>query len=361
MSQSCKYVSFSPWWGGWNNQRMSYETAAAISIITGRKLILPYKEYCLFFSQHEFKSTFLNVWNILDKNAFTKEFDCVDFFDVPEYENLGNNTHYFYGIQKVAKCYTFQDYPYQEWGHNRDPSWNEVLVYNIENQEDFQNFCGKRRVYNLDVEDKFIHFPRNLFSHFYYHVYGPNKKIRNLIKEKIGRGVVFRKEYFGLAKKALNGLGSFNAIHFRSGDFNRTHADDTKNIIRGLREMLDGRLPKKSNLYIATDEKDRSVFTPLKLDYNIYFRDSFYNFLDEYEALALDHIIPSKADIFLGSKWSTFSDGIHVMRGFAGKKDFSREGINFKFPKLDKDILPWNQEQYEWYRLYNTHWTAEYD
>ena len=49
------------------------------------------------------------------------------------------------------------------------------------------------------------------------------------------------------------------------------------------------------------------------------------------------------------------------MRGFDGKKDFSREGINFKFPKLDKDILPWNQEQYGWNRLYNTHWTAEYD
>ena len=29
--------------------------------------------------------------------------------------------------------------------------------------------------------------------------------------------------------------------------------------------------------------------------------------------------------------------------------------------KLDKDILPWNQEQYGWNRLYNTHWTAEYD
>ena len=144
MSQQTKYISFSPWWGGWNNQRMSYETAAAISILTGRKLILPYKEYCLFFSQHENKSTFLNAWNILDKNAFTKEFDCIDFFDVPEYENLGNNTHYFYGIDKIAKCYLFQDYPYQDWGHNRDPSWNEVLVYNVEDQEDFQNFCGNR-------------------------------------------------------------------------------------------------------------------------------------------------------------------------------------------------------------------------
>ena len=28
MSQQTKYISFSPWWGGWNNQRMSYETAA---------------------------------------------------------------------------------------------------------------------------------------------------------------------------------------------------------------------------------------------------------------------------------------------------------------------------------------------
>tara|TARA_B100000575_G_C23101288_1_gene635376 strand:- start:209 stop:1294 length:1086 start_codon:yes stop_codon:yes gene_type:complete len=361
MSQQTKYISFSPWWGGWNNQRMSYETAAAISILTGRKLILPYKEYCLFFSQHENKSTFLNAWNILDKNAFTKEFDCIDFFDVPEYQNLGNNTHYFYGIDKIAKCYLFQDYPYQDWGHNKDPSCNEVLVYNVEDQEDFQNFCGNRRVYDLNVHNKFIHFPRNLFSHFYYHVYGPNKKIRNLIKEKIGRGIVFKREYYGLAKKALNGLENFNAIHFRSGDFNNTHTSDTTDMMQNLKQMLDGRMPKGSNLYIATDEVDKGVFDCLKSDFKIYFRETFYNFLDQYEALALDHIIPAKADIFLGTKWSTFSDGIHIMRGFDGKKDFSREGINFKFPKLDKDILPWNQEQYGWNRLYNTHWTAEYD
>lgn len=359
MSQPDKYISFSPWWGGWNNQRMSYETAAAISILTGRKLILPYKEYCLFFSQHENKSTFLNAWNILDKNSFTKEFDCIDFFDVPEYQNLGNNIHYFHGIDKIAKCYLFQDYEYQDWGHNRDPSWNEVLVSEIEDREDFQNFCGNRRVYNLNVENKFIHFPRNLFSHFYYHVYGPNKNIRNLIKEKIGRGVVFKKEYFGLARKALNSLGNFNAIHFRSGDFKNTHTADTINLTQNLKEMLNGRIPKGSNLYIATDETDRGVFESLKVDYKIYFRESFYNFLDQYEALALDHIIPAEADVFLGSKWSTFSDAIHIMRGFYGKKDFSREGINFKLPKLESNILPWNQEQYAWNNLYDTHWRNE--
>jgi hypothetical protein len=355
-----KYISFDPWWGGWNNQRMSYETAAAVSILTGRKLVVPYKHYCLFFAWHENKSSFLDPWRILDRELFFKEFNCIDFFDVPEYNTLGNKVHYFHGIDKIAKCYLFQDYPYNDWGFNKDPSSGEVLVYRVENSKDFRDFCGDRKVYNLDVPDKFIHFPRNLFAHYYFHVYGPNKFIRNAIRERIGRGIKFRKEYYSLSNKALLELGDFNAIHVRSGDFNQVHKEDTSSLLNDLKQMLEGRLDKSKPLYIATDEKDRSYFDTLKSEYKVFFRETIFDFvLDEYESLALDHIIPSEADIFLGTKWSTFTDAINCMRGFAGKKDFSRQGINFNYPPLDKNIIPWNQEDYTWQKIYHSHWTAE--
>ena len=33
-----KYISFDAWWGGLNNIRMTYEMAAAISVITKKKI-----------------------------------------------------------------------------------------------------------------------------------------------------------------------------------------------------------------------------------------------------------------------------------------------------------------------------------
>lgn len=354
-----KYISFSPWWGGWNNQRMSYETAAAISVVTGRKLILPYKEYCLFFGSHQKKNQFLDFWRILDKNAFTSQFDCVDFFDVPEYENLGNSTHYFHGIEKIAKCYTFQNKEYNDWGHNIDPSWNEIMVNDIIDKKHFDYFSNGREIINLDVPDKYIHFPRNLFAHYYYHVYGATKEIRNTIKAKIRDGIRFRKEYYGLAKKALKTLGRYNALHVRVNDFKNTHHHETEDLVNNLVSKLEGRVSKDLPLYIATDEKDKSVFDSMRYTYNVFFLEDFYDFLDDYEALALDHIIPSNAEIFLGSMFSTFTDGINCFRGFSGKKDYSREGINFDYGKLDPNILPWRQEQYSWHHQYDTHWKFE--
>ena len=72
-----KYVSFDSWLGGVSNVRMSYELIASISIITTRTIILPPKVYCCFFSNVNQKSTFFDIWNILDKAAFIKEFKCV--------------------------------------------------------------------------------------------------------------------------------------------------------------------------------------------------------------------------------------------------------------------------------------------
>ena len=48
----------------------------------------------------------------------------------------------------------------------------EILDSNeIKNLDDFKEFSPERKPYSLNYKDKFIHFPRKLFGHFYHSVY----------------------------------------------------------------------------------------------------------------------------------------------------------------------------------------------
>ena len=113
-----KYISFEPWSGGFSNIRQSYETIAALSIITGRTIILPPKMYCLFFTEFRKKNTFIDIFDALDKEAFLNEFDCVDYYDVPEYTQFENQFGYFDETYKVAKLIEFK--------HERNPSKDPI-------------------------------------------------------------------------------------------------------------------------------------------------------------------------------------------------------------------------------------------
>ena len=110
---------------------MSYEMAAAISIITKRKLIIPYKIYCLFFSEWQNKKSFFDIWNVLDKDLFIKNFDCIDYNDIDEYKSLENEIHYFHGVENIAKLILFTD-EYHEWKiPQKSINRNNFIFYSI--------------------------------------------------------------------------------------------------------------------------------------------------------------------------------------------------------------------------------------
>jgi len=352
-----KYISFDSWWGGFSNVRMSYELIAAISIITNRTIILPPKVYCLFFSKINEKSTFFDIWDVLDKEAFTSQFKCVEYKDVPEYALLENDYQYFQNVNDIAIPIMFGD-SFKQTG-TQQPIGNSVIVNNINDINDFNKFSINREIVNVNYGNKFIHFPRNLFGHFYYHVYGNGSYERNLIKEKIKNGIVYKKKYFDLAETIKSKIGEYNAIHVRRNDFVQVRPEYSIPQLDNLIYDIEFRIPNNIPLYIATDENDKSLFNSLKEKYDIYFLEDFFKELNSYESLAIDQIICSRADIFLGSKLSTFSDYINIMRGYSGKKDFHREGTNFKMHKLVYDTFPWEVEQYGWEKVYSYCWDLE--
>ena len=349
-----KYVSFDPWIGGFSNIRQSYETIAAIAEITGRTIILPPKMYCLFFSELRDKSTFIDMFDALDKDRFTSNFDCIDYYDIEEYSKLENGFGYFDGVHNIAKCIEFpiDGYP------AKDPIDRYVLHCGQYDSLDFNYFCGNRKKINLDLEDKFVHFPNNLFTQFYYHIYS-DLDTRNKIRKKIKEGVRFKQKFFDLADKVKDSLGEYNAIHIRRNDFLIARTEQTEfqldYLLDNIKDTFDYNLP----LYIATDETDKSLFYFLRDYYDIKFLDKFYKELSDFDSMIVEQIICANANIFYGSELSTFTHYIHVMRGYFGKDDYHRIGTNYDYGKLDYQYFPWLNDEWRWGKIYELYWKDE--
>jgi carbamoyltransferase len=349
-----KYISFEPWSGGFSNIRQSYETIAALSIITGRTIILPPKMYCLFFTEFRKKNTFIDIFDALDKEAFLNEFDCVDYYDISEYTQFENEFGYFDETYKVAKLIEFK----HERNSSKDPIDKYVLQFGKYDTIDFKMFSDGRESIDLNLDDKFIHFPLNLFTQFYYHVYA-DVETRNLIREKIKRGIKFKKKFYDLADVIKTHLGPYNAIHIRRNDFLHTRPETTLNIFDGLLNNIQPHLESTLPLYIATDESNRKLFYFLKGHYNIAFLEFFHQNLSSFDAMVVEQIICANAEAFLGSEFSTFTHYIHVLRGQMGKKDYHRIGVNYNYGVLPYKNFPWLAEKWEWQRIFDLYWKNE--
>lgn len=352
-----KYISFDPWWGGYSNIRMSYEIAAAIAHVTKRKLILPHRIYCLFLSQWEEKDTWIDMFSTLDKSLFTENFECVDYEDVPEYAHLESNQQYFDGIEEVAKVICFGDE--DNFGPMNGPDTRYFLHCGYTDKSDFDEFANGRTGINLDLEDRFIHFPRNLFGHFYYHVYANSPKERNILKDRMNKGIQYHSMYFDIANDVASKIGDFDAVHIRRNDFLSVRKDHAEQQTQNIVKDLEGRVRPDRPLYVATDERDKSVFDDFRKHYELVFFDDLNIDLQSHEIIMVEQIICSKADTFLGSFLSTFSDYINILRGQSGKKDFHREGTNFNRGKFEYDRFPWLVDEWGWDKTWDYHWKFE--
>jgi hypothetical protein len=307
-----KYLSFDGWWGGLNNIRMTYEMAAALSVLTNRTLIIPPKIYCLFLSEHDQKDSFFDFWNLFDKELFYKYFDCIDYKDVPEYKKYESDIQYFDGICNDIKCLPETEHP--NWGVNGDTYFKPINVFNFKH------------------EDKFIHFPRNLFGHWYHLIGGINSKLREKIKHKIKHGIKLKSHF---NKRFIP--KPYNAIHVRSGDFNQTRPDSTVKLFTNLRDMVDTYLKPDKPLYIATDENNRKLFECLN-GYECYYLSDFIN-TDMVSSIAYDTLMCANAELFHGSRYSTFTDYINIIRYYNNKKNCSKKLLNYRFN--GKETFSW--------------------
>jgi hypothetical protein len=352
-----KYISFEPWWEGFSNVKISYELICAISIITDRIIILPPLIHCYFLNSAWDKKSYLNIWEILDKSKFVSNFNTADYYSIHEYRSMETEKSYFSNIENIAKVITFDGIIWK--GPNKEIPENIVITNEIVNDSDLQKFLLGRSNFSIISEEKYIHFPRNLFGHFCYQVYGNTPSVRNLIKERIKNGIKFKEEFYERAKGIRNKIGPYNSIHVRRNDFVEVHCESTNDQSNNLIQYLDNKLGKDLPLYIATDEKNKLFFKDVSERYKIYFNEDLFNGIDNKESIAIDQIMCIESEKFLGSMFSTFTNSINIQRGYEGKDDFSRNGINFTYQELEYERFPWEIENYDWTKIDKYFWINE--
>jgi hypothetical protein len=119
-----------------------------------------------------------------------------------------------------------------------------------------------------------------------------------------------------VSKRSGGKSNDFDTIHIRRGDFQyKVTRFDAPKIV----EMLNKKLTNGTTLYIATDERDKAFFDPIRERYDAVFLDNFVHELEgvntNYYGM-IDQLVASRGRIFYGCWFSTFTGYINRLRGY---------------------------------------------
>lgn len=211
-----------------------------------------------------------------------------------------------------------------------------------ERMREFYDGRQTMHVYDSVMQDsKVLHFPASgtkikdkegsrLLTHFYTFLFFEDDKIDRWVKRVMRDHVRYKDEIYCIAAKIISlmhefslkhdpgGKGDFDTLHVRRGDFQYKEAtvDNTT-----LYEHTKDYLTTGGTLFIATDERDKEYFAPMKEHYNVFFLDDFMDLpaLKEINSNfygMIDQIIASRGKVFSGTWFSTFTGYINRMRGY---------------------------------------------
>jgi hypothetical protein len=371
-----KYISFAPHDAGFVNVLMNFEVALALSEITGRTLIIPPNFWFFSISKGYGKEFFIDIFNYFNKEFIFSNFNCIDFYDVPElsevfskierreteskpYSYTGNIHNYIEDLENITFTNELQE-----------PcvlSDSQVVLYcgNVSDNFDLEKFSGRRPSLNLNSSKKFLHFEFNLYGSYWYSVYPGDKFKRNLLKKKINSSLMYKEEFAEISKKVYNTIGTYNSIHVRRNDFLQDRAEHLSDISTSSKfsSIVKYLLKDDKPIYVATDEKDLSFFDELKKYKTLYFFKDFYDISDELLASIIEQLVCVNSEIFYGTYKSTYSKRINILRGYQNKQTSDGMGINNLYTKIcDYDNpLPWAKNKVYWYWCSSSHpqWTFE--
>lgn len=380
-----KYISFSPYYSGFSNIIMNYECAFAVAYITGRTLIVPPNAWCLFISKSHKPEDYIDIWKVFNKDYVMSEFDCIDFYKVPEFkgkylmmdghgsENITYPSYTNYIDKSVAgvKNINLLQYEGSDSTLNTLCSSKQVITNdNYEDDLDFEDFRQDRISLNLSkFEDQILHFENNLFGHYWYSIYPGNEDERNKMKNKINKCFRYSDRIYDTASKVSKTLGVYNAIHVRRSDFLSTQTKSLEPVSNPekLKCMVEIFFERDVPLYISTDENDKSFFDELRKIYNIFFYEDFEYQLNSLDKVAVEQTICSQAKTFYGTFNSTFTKRINVMRGLEGKQSEDDMGINYYPYENRQDVVtanPWklnHHKIWQWNNSSHPQWKIEKD
>lgn len=211
-----------------------------------------------------------------------------------------------------------------------------------------KEFCKDRKImyYQASEQEKDLIYLRGgggkkdhdyrLLAHFYGYMFFTNPKIDNHYKRFVRDFLHYRDEIFCTAGKIVRSLNEetikenspsglitagYSSLHIRRGDL------QYKKVKISAEEWYDNLVDTWNDreiLYIATDERNKTFFDPMRKEGHV------LKFLDDYIDIAglsdidpsyfgmIDTIVASQGRSFAGTFRSTFSGYINRMRGYHG-------------------------------------------
>ena len=117
-----------------------------------------------------------------------------------------------------------------------------------------------------------------------------------------------------------SGKGDYDAFHIRRGDFQfKATRIEAQEIYDNVHDVL----TENKTVFIATDERNKTFFAPLKQHYDIVFLDDFMDELKDVNSNLfgmIDQLVSSRGNVFVGCWFSTFTGYITRLRGYHSVK-----------------------------------------
>jgi GDP-fucose protein O-fucosyltransferase len=397
-SGTTRYLTFEPDPGGWNNIRMSMEIIFVMAAATGRTLVLPPKApFYLLGTGKENARSFASFYDI-SKEAFQNKVKVISMEEFLEEETKEGGLLGFLSdeektdLKPVSETCIYQkDSPIlceKIWQHLRRIGFQppigaskQCFVFDhdiFEGQdvtddlkERVDRFCGEERkpvYYNQTIhEPRLIHWDASaadgngvtgfrLLNHFYSFLFFTDPMIDNFYKRFVRDFLHYKDSLYCAAGKVVHALNAegkeWSTMHVRRGDLQyKAVKISAEEWYENLKEIWN----EGEMIFIATDERNKTFFDPLKEHHELRFLDDYWDVaklgdLDPYFLGMVDTIVASHGRTFAGTWFSTFTAFINRMRGYLGysmmdswygwlpRKDSVRE---YKYPTGNYGAREW--------------------
>jgi hypothetical protein len=353
MSDPPRYLTYAPWQGQLNNTRICFETVLILAYISGRIFVLP----------DEYRHRDQPEWQADDfRPLHPGEF--LDLERLAEIVPMISREDYARG--------TAGGWQYDVIDIAIDPSstvfcYPEIPPASSAEARRLQEFAAGRETFlqlTPDIREcRTLNLGRPLLepfcSFFYFSDYGHELECKRLIRDHVG----FRPSILKAGARIAAYLGDYAALHVRRGDFfeQRPEQDLTPaQIIESVRRVG----VRSGRLYIASDETDRDFFVPVSQSYQTYFFDDFAAGLppglSAEEIACIEQVVCAFAEVFIGTRLSTFSAYITRLRGYYR---VANQAIHFTDGSLGSEIDDDGSPAFSWVnwvRGGNPLWGREY-
>jgi hypothetical protein len=146
--------------------------------------------------------------------------------------------------------------------------------------------------------------------------------------------------------RARSGDRGFDTLHIRRGDFK---VNKTLLTAEQIYENIADVLGLNSTIYIATDERNISFFSPFLTRHKVYFLSDFEEILSGVNTNffgLIEQLVVARGRTFVGCMFSTFSGFCHRLRGYystleewPGHEDGKLVNSYYYAPLRSKDIM----------------------